>query len=248
MRRLPTLARLRHRQAVTRLALATAFVALAAAAPSRAQDLVTVGDRTEMTQVPDASNSPWSRIGTAHAFLHEGTLVCNDNMGDGFIAFQGMLGQLQAEHAVEFRAAVKVHSNIGGQGAVVEVSRPGLELIVQLHHDRVDVAERSGGELRWVASAPASLVDERVLRIRKNSRIEDPDETLTVWVDGTEVLRARGNGSGTLGVGRVVFGSLGYQSMGATQWRWIELDAEPLSADTVVPTETRSFGALKSEF
>jgi hypothetical protein len=251
MRRFPTHGARPPRRAAPHLAVAIVTilaVLTAGRAPAHAQDLATMDDRTEMTQIPDGSNSPWSRIGTAHALLHEGTLVCNDNMGDGYIAFQGMLGELQAEHTVEFRAAVKVHSNIGGQGAVVEISRPGLELIVQLHHDRVDVAERADGYLRWVATAPASLTEEHVLRIRKNSVREDSDETLTVWVDGVQVLQARGLAAGTLGVGRVAFGSLGYQSMGATQWRWVELDAEPVSADTAVPVETRSFGALKSEF
>lgn len=251
MRRIPPYGARPPRRAVLHLDVAVVAILVVLTAgfvPATAQDLVTMDDRTEMTQIPDASNSPWSRIGTAHALLHEGTLVCNDNMGDGYIAFQGMLGELRAEHAVEFRAAVKVHSNIGGQGAVVEISRPGLELIVQLHHDRVDVAERDDGFLRWVATAPTSMTEEHVLRVRKNSVHEDPDETLTVWVDGVEILRARGLATGTLGVGRVAFGSLGYQSMGATQWRWVELEAEPVDADTAVPVETRSFGSLKNEF
>ena len=220
-----------------------------AASPVVAQDLATVGGHTDLSSLPDSGSSDWTRVGTAHVLVYEGLLVLNDNMVDGFVAYQGYLGQLRAEHEIEVETSMYVMSNIGGLGAVLEVSRPGQEMIVQLFPDRVAVAEReAGGRLRWITTVPVRLDEECRVRVQKASVIEDPSETLRVYVDDTLIVECTGRGAGELDIGRVVFGSLGYGSMGASFWRWIDVRATTPEPGTMVDTETRSFGALKGAF
>lgn len=207
-----------------------------------------MSEQTDLSTIPVEGSSPWSRIGAGAVVIHDGRLVCNDNMPDSFIAYEGLLGQIEAEHRVEVRASVNVISNLGGQGAVIEISRPGLELIVQLHPDRVDVAEREGRRLRWIGTAPADLSRESEIVVRKASSSDDERETLSVEIDGAEILSCAGRGAGTLGVGRVIFGSLGYKSFGASRWGWIAVDAEAPDLGPAVPGDVSSFGSIKSGF
>lgn len=230
--------------------LAGLFLIHLAAAPAVAQTAgpAPVAESTQLSSLPVEGVSPWTRIGDAPAFVFEGDLYCNDNRADAYIGYQGMLGQLEAEHEIEVRAEVEVFANLGGQGAVIEVSRPGLELIVQLYPDRVAIAEREGRDLRWLATASASLIGKSIVTVRKASSLDDVRETLVVHVNDVEVVRAVGHGRGRLGVGRVIFGSLGYESMGATAWTWIDVRAEAPTIETALPEDASSFGALKSGF
>jgi len=227
-------------------------LALSSATPASAQtaDPAPVYESTPLSSLPDETGGVWSRIGTAPTFVIGDRLICNDNSTGAYVAYQGMLGQIEAEHTVTVRTSMDVISNIGGQGAVIEISRPGLELIVQLFPDRVTLVEREDRGLRFIATATATLEVESEVMVRKASSREDGRETLTVWIDGNQVLRGTGSARGQLGIGRVIFGSLGYQAYGATRWSWIEVEAVAPDVDqgSSVPTEGRSFGSLKSEF
>ena len=223
-------------------------LALLLASTAAAQSPAPVRVATDLSTFPVEGNETWQKIGAAPVLHFEGRLVCNDNRPDAYVAFQGLLGEIDAAHAIEVRASMDVISNLGGLAGVLEISRPGLELVVQLHPDRIDVTEREGRRLRWLATAPADLSEESELVVRRESSLADPRETLTVSVDGVEILRTAGNARGTLGVGRVVFGSLGYNSMGATRWSRIEVDAITPDVDPAVPTDVRSFGRLKAAF
>ena len=219
---------------------------LVGAGVSSAQDVVS---RTEFEQYPEDAGSLWSRVGSGHALLLDGEMVLNDNSQGSCIAYQALVGQIQADHRVVLEARVRVLSNIGGMAAMVEISRPGAELVVQLHSEQIVVMERAADrELRWLASTPVDLGAPFDLRLTKAAVTEDPAETLTVEVDGQAVLSCRARGLGELGTGRVVFGSLGYPDMGASGWFWVDLAVEQIEVSGVVGVEATSLGSLKGRF
>lgn len=230
------------------LALAVAIL-FAAASSSPAQTLVSHSEMTSFSSgLPDETGSSWTRVGTGYALILDGgDLLLNDNSAAEVIAYQGLLGRIEATHDVVFRAELRVVSNLGGDGAMIEISRPGMEVLVQLFPEGITVMERDGrdGE-RWLGSADVDLSGFRTLTIHKTSELHPAGEQVVVAVDGTELLRVQPHGTGDLGLGRVLFGSLGYIDFGATVWRWVEVDARLDESKT--PTAAGSVGRLKGSF
>lgn len=226
------------------MALLAVFAATASA------DVAVIADeRFDMTELPDdAVSSPWTRLGGAPAFLSaDGTLVINDNSTSDKIAFQALLGEVEADHRVVLSGRVKVLANEQGDAVTLEVARPGLEAVVRLFADRIELAERRAeGQMRWHGSAPVDLTGFHEISLEKASRAADAHETLSVSVDGQVVLTARPRAEGQLGVGRLVVGSLSYVATGASQWDWwayrVERDTGQLAA------EVTTMGALKSRY
>lgn len=241
-------ARARHRSPRWLLTLVALLVLLALAPAASADGPPPIHVATDLSALPVDGGEGWEKIGDGPVIHVDGWLVCNDNDATEYVAFQGLLGDVQAEHDVIVRTSMDVLANFGGQGAMIELSRPGLELIVQLYPDRVEVLERQGRDLRWLGGAPADLSVESVVELHKASSLGDPRETLTLRVDDVALVRVAGQGEGSLGVGRVVFGSMGYPDTGITRWHWIEVVAEAPTTDTTVPTDARSFGSLKAAF
>ena len=122
-----------------------------------------------------------------------------------------------------------------------------MEVLVELSPGEVSVHERDGRDTpRWIASADVDLTVFREIEILKSS-ISDPlGERVVVRVDGSTLLDVQPRGTGELGVGRVVFGSLGYPDLGASLWRWVEFQAEWIEQKT--PSAPRSVGSLKRGF
>lgn len=232
-----------------RVALAAVILVAAASwCPAGAQTLVSHVETTSFASgLPEDTGSSWSRVGTGHALLVEDELLLNDNSTAHLIAYQGLLGRIEAVHDVAFRAELKVVSNLGGDGALIEVSRPGMEVLVQLYPEGIVVLEREGrdGE-RWLGSVDADLSEYREVSVHKTSRHHPDGEQVAVAIDGVEVLRVTPHGTGDLDVGRVLFGSLGYLDFGATLWRWVEVDAHLDQQKT--PADTGTVGRLKGRF
>jgi hypothetical protein len=202
---------------------------------------------TQFTALPEQSGSPWTRIGSAPALVIDGDrLFLNDNSSAARIAYQTMLGEIEALDRVELSTKVQVLSNYDGDGALIEISRPGLEVVLRLRRDRVDLMERVGSrEMRWLASAAVDLSVERELNFTKSAVDEEGAEWATVEVDGVEILRERPRGGGELGVGRVLIGSLSYSGFGASIWNWIDLKLSRVDTGTRVRTEATSMSQLK---
>ena len=238
-------------RAVTRAAvvLLASVAVCAGAAPAAAQQLASHEFTTVLDHLPDADDR-WSKIGNSGSMVvNDSELLINDNSPGDCIAYQTLLGEIQSGHRATVSARMRVLTNLGGQAVVVEISRPGLELLLELHPDRVVALERRDGrEPFWLASANVDLSAYCDLRVTKLAANEDPLESLVVEVDGTEVLRTAGRGSGELGVGRIVFGSLDYPSFGASVWRRIEVSVVPIEVDGGVRTDARSVGALKASY
>jgi hypothetical protein len=214
-----------------------------------AQTLVSHYETTSFTAgIPEDTGSSWTRVGTGHVLLmEEGELLINDNSPGTVVAYQGLLGRIEASHDVVFRGELKVLSNIGGEAALIEISRPGMELLVQLHPDRITVVERSSREPgRWLGSAPVDLTDFREIEIHKSSDAGSGPERLTVSVGGNELITVSPRGTGDMGLGRVLFGSLGYSDLGATIWRWVEVQA--VYEEQKTPTTAATVGQLKARF
>jgi hypothetical protein len=205
---------------------------------------------TQFAALPEQSGSPWTRIGTAPAMVIEGNrLFLNDNTSAARIAYQTLLGEIEAPDRVVISTRVQVLSNFDGDGALMEISRPGLEIVLRLRPDRVDLMERVGRrEMRWLASAVVDLSAERDLSFTKSAVDEEGAEWATVGVDGVEILRERPRGGGELGVGRVLIGSLSYPSFGASIWNWIDLELSRVDTGTLVPVEATSMSQLKSRW
>ena len=239
-----------YHPAAPRATLALAIAILFAAAwPCPAQTLVSHSELTAFAAgLPDETGSSWTRVGTGHALILDGDqLLLNDNSAGHLISYQGLLGQIEDVHDVVLQAEVKVVSNVGGDGALLEISRPGMELVVQLFPEGIVLMERDGREgERWLGSADADFSDFRVLSVHKTSRHHPDGEHVTVSVDGQQLLRATPHGTGELDVGRVLFGSLGYPDFGATLWRWIEVDAH--LDQQKIPNGSGSVGRLKGSF
>ncbi len=207
--------------------------------------------RTEFGVLPEEGpGSLWARIGGAPAFVIGGQeLVLNDNTQGDYVAYQALVGQIRATDRVRLAARVRVLSNIGGLGALIEISRPGLERVVQLYPDHIEVYERAQGRtMHWLGGAPAALATGAEVVVTKASSSEDPNEALVVTIDGLEVLRVAGREEGELGLGRVVFGSLGYGDFGATGWTWVELRVDPMETGGRVAVESSTVGALKGRY
>lgn len=222
---------------------------LAGVLPASAQTLVSHSEYTGFSSgLPEDTGSTWVRIGTGPVLLLDrGELLVNDNSGGEVVAYQGLLGRIEAAHDLVFRGEVQVLSNLGGNAALVEVSRPGLEVIVQLYRDHVAVLERvDASSTRWLGSAPVDLERFREISVRKTSSSSPGAEEVIVEVDRVELLRVQPRAEGTLGLGRVLFGSMGYADMGATLWRWVEVEAQLEQVGT--PVESATLGGLKSRF
>jgi hypothetical protein len=221
--------------------LAPLFLLLLAAAPCDANSVV---QRYEMSVLPDAED--WERIGASHAFLQEGgTLVINDNSAGERIAFQTWSGEVESTDEIHFRARVQVVSNIEGHAVTIEIARPGLELILRLYPDHMVLVERDGSGFRWLAGYDADLSEFVELELVKEPSVDGEIEGVQVLLGGVLVMSAVPQATGSLGVGRVIVGSLSYPDVGASFWDWIEL--ERIEA-TSVRTEQRTLGSIKALF
>ena len=173
--------------------------------------------------------------------------MLNDNSLGAVIAYQGLVGRIESGHDVAFRGEVQVLSNIGGQAALVEISRPGMEIEVQLLTDGVQIMERAGREPeRWLGSADVDLSEFCEIEVHKTSDAGPGPEQIIVSVNGSEVLRVEPRGTGDMALGRVLFGSLGQSDLGATIWRWVEVQAEYEQRKS--PAAVTSVGRLKGRF
>jgi hypothetical protein len=225
------------------------LILLLVAASAPAQTLVSHYETTSFgSGLPEDTGASWARVGTGHVLLlSEGEMLLNDNSPGMVVAYQGLLGQVEAGHDVVFRGEVKVLSNIGGEGALIEVSRPGMEVLVELYPDAINVLERSGRDpARWLGSVSVDLGEFRTIEVHKTSDASSLPERVMVSVDGVEVISVEPRGTGDLGLGRILFGSLGYPDLGATVWRWVEVRAEPEEQKT--PATAATIGRLKGRF
>jgi hypothetical protein len=224
-------------------------VLFATASPGWGQTLVSYSQKTSFSSgLPEDTGTAWDRIGTGHALLTDDDgLLLNDNSVGALIVYQGLLGQLVAAHEVVFRGEVRVISNLGGEAALVEISRPGMELQVQLYPDHITVMERAGKDpARWLASVDVDLSEFTEIEVHKTSDIGPAPEQLIVRVAGSEILRVDPRATGDMNLGRVLFGSLGYSDLGATIWHWVEVHAELQQQKT--PTSEHSVGRLKGRY
>lgn len=206
---------------------------------------------TEFAQLPDTGGAEWTRVGTAPALILDGNrLLLNDNTPTDRVAYQTLLGQIQASDRVTVRAQVSVLSNVGGDGALLELSRPGLELVLRLRMGRVDLMERSDTrDMAWLGTVPVDLSVAHEVSLCKEARPAGGGmEEASVEIDGVELLRVRPRGGGNLGVGRVLIGSLSYPGYGASVWSWLDTVVEHPDVAGRVPTESTSMGALKSRW
>ena len=85
-----------------------------------------------------------------------------------------------------------------------------------------------------------------MIEVHKTSDASSVPERVMVSVDGVEVISVEPRGTGDLGLGRILFGSLGYPDLGATIWRWVEVRAEP--EEQKAPATAATVGRLKGRF
>ena len=230
------------------ITLATVFLT-GIAVPCMGQTLVSHSEMTSFgSSLPEETGSSWTRVGTGYALiLSGGDLLLNDNSTGFLVAYQGLLGRIEAVHDVILRAEVRVISNLGGEAALIEISRPGMEVLVQLFPEGIVVMERAGRDgPRWLGSADVDLSDFHEVEVHKTSVFSPEPEQIIVSVDGTELLRVQPRATGDLALGRVLFGSLGYVDVGATVWRWVEVQAQ--LEEQKIPVEASSVGRLKARF
>lgn len=217
--------------------------------PVRA-DADVVADRYfDMSVLPDnVPASPWERVGSAPAFLlPDQSLIINDNSVAENIAFQTLLGQIEADHSVALTARVKVLSNLDGHAVTMEIARPGLEAVLRLFPDRADLVERErDGSYRWLATFPVDLEEYHTITLRKESRVEDAAETVSVLVDDQVVMQTKPRCAGGLGIGRLLIGSLTYGGVGASLWDWVSYRLVAVSGE--LPAASISVGALKTGY
>lgn len=236
-------------RAVTRAAVVP-LVAWCALAPSAAaQSLAPHEISTPFDRLPDADGL-WSRIGSSGVLVTEqGELLVNDNSSGDCIAFQSLLGEIEAGHRVTVSARMRVLTHFGGDTSLIEISRPGLELLVRFTRDRIEVLERRAGrEPYWLGGAAVDLTLDRELRVTKLAVTEDPLESVVVEIGDVELLRVAGRGDGELGVGRIVFGSLDYPSIGASVWTRFDVSVEPIAPQGGVRAEQQNVGVLKASY
>jgi hypothetical protein len=243
----------RHLDQAARRAVVLVLVFLVhPAGKVQGQPLATHAFTSTFELLPDA-DPRWTRLGNAGAAVLPGPegmeLLVNDNSPGDCIAFQTLLGEIEPGHRATVNTRVRVLNNLGEHSVMIEVSRPGLELLVRLDIDRIEVHERRGGrDTFWLGGADADLSVYREVRVTKLGRAEDPRESLVVEVDGVEILRVAGRGDGALGVGRIVFGSLDYPSLGASVWRWVEVSIVPVAADGSLGADGASMSELKARY
>jgi hypothetical protein len=200
---------------------------------------------SDMSVLPDQEY--WERIGASHAYLPgDGTLVINDNSRAERIAFETWSGAIEASFEVHVRARLRVISNLAGQAVTIELARPGLEIILRLYPDRLVLVERDGSDFLWLASHDADLADFVEIELIKRASADGEVEQVEVLVGGSSVMSVLPSAAGTLGVGRIIVGSLSYEDEGGSIWDWIEL--ERFEAGGLVRTERRSLGSLKALF
>ncbi|RKZ18073.1 hypothetical protein DRQ53_01430 [bacterium] len=229
--------------------MATIFIVVVCPSTLLAQTLVSHSERiTFVSGLPEDTGSSWSRVGTGPVLLLDGgELLLNDNSPGEVVAYQGLLGQLEAEHDVAFRGELHVLSNIGGNAALIEISRPGMEVVVQLYRDQIVILERVGHAAPlWLGSVAIDMDRFRQIEVHKTSSVGQDAEQISVHVDGQELMRVTPRGGGELGLGRVLFGSMGYADMGATLWRWVEVEAQ--LEEIKIPVAGASLSSLKSRF
>ena len=203
--------------------------------------------RYEMSELPDTDPS-WERIGDGYALLLDGAkLAINDNSNADRIAFQTLVGEIEAGQELHVRASLQVLSNLMGQAATLEIARPGLEIILRCFPQQLVLGERDAdGGFRWLGQVAVDLSTMRQIELVKLASGGVGIEDVSLALDGVEVLRVTPHGLGTLGVGRVLFGSLSLPDMGASIWDWLEIELHDVVPQ--VPTAMQSFGALKSRF
>jgi hypothetical protein len=100
--------------------------------------------------------------------------------------------------------------------------------------------------VRWLGSVPVDLTEFSEIEIHKTSDAGPEPERISVSVDGVDLISVEPRGTGDLGLGRVLFGSLGYQDLGATVWRWVEVQA--VYEEQKTPTTPATVGQLKGRF
>lgn len=239
--------------AVTRAAVVSLVAGCAFAAPASAQTLAQHEFSTPFDRLPDAEGL-WSRIGSSGVLVTaDGELLVNDNSPGDCIAFQSLLGEIEAAHRVTATVRMRVLTHFGGDTSLIEISRPGLEMLVRFTRDRVEILERRDGrEPYWLGGAAVDLLDDRELRVTKLAVTEDPLESVIVEVingdSAVELLRVAGRGNGQLGVGRILFGSVDYPSYGASVWTRFDVSVVPIEPQGGVRTEQQSVGALKASY
>jgi len=226
-----------------------AAILIGAAVPCVGQTLVSHFETTSFgSGLPEETGSSWTRVGTGHALLLPGgELLLNDNSAGFLVAYQGLLGRIEAVHDIYFRSELRVISNLGGEAALIEISRPGMEVLVQLYPEGIVVVERAGRDApKWLGSVNVDLSDFHEVEVHKTSIFNPEPEQIIVSVDGIELLRVHPRATGDMALGRVLFGSLGYSDLGATIWRWVEVQAQLEEQKT--PAARSSIGQMKARF
>lgn len=198
-----------------------------------------------MSVLPDQAG--WQRIGESHALLLENGLVAiNDNSRGERIAFETWSDEISRADEVRVRASLRVLSNLEGSAVTMEIARPGLELVLRLYPNQVVLVEREGDGFRWLAGYAVDLSDFAEVELIKRGAAEGEIEEVEVRIAGTTVLAATPGAVGTLGVSRVIIGSLSYADEGASIWDWIELERRATGGS--VKVESRSLASIKARF
>lgn len=223
---------------------------LVGAVPASATDFRTeISGVYEMTVLLEEELPPWEKLGTGAALLlPEGSLLLNDNRGDDKIGYQTLVGRIQAENRVVLTASLKALSNFDGRGAVMEISRPGLQVSLRFFPDRLELVERQeNGDWRWMASRSVDLFSEfHEISLEKSSSAQEGGERIRVWLDGSLVADLKPQCSSRIPVGRVVIGAMSRPSLGASIWDWMRYELDGLVSS--LPTEESSIGQLKAAF
>ena len=203
----------------------------------------------EMSVLLEEDLPPWEKIGGgATILLPDGSLLINDNRGDDKIGYQTLLGRISEQNRVIISARLKALSNFDGRGAVMEISRPGLQVGLRFFPDRLILVERDeDGEWRWLASSSVDLFNDfHEVALEKGSSAGPDGERIKVWLDGVLVADVKPCAASLVPVGRVVIGALSRPSLGASIWDWMRYDLDGLVS--ALPSEEGSFGSLKATF
>lgn len=203
----------------------------------------------EMSVLLEEDLPPWDKIGGgATILLPDGSLLINDNRGDDKIGYETLLGRIHAQNRVIVSARLKALSNFDGRGAVMEISRPGLQVGLRFFPDHMTLVERTeSGDWRWLASVSVDLFHEfHEVALEKTSSAGDDGERARVYLDGVLVADVLPRGDSLLPVGRVIIGALSRPSLGASIWDWMRYDLDGVAK--ALPSEETSFGSLKANF
>ena len=232
------------------LFLMIASTLLPAGSAANAADLRTeLSAVYEMSVLLEEDLPPWEKLGGgATILLPDGSLLINDNRGDDKIGYQTLVGRIQSENRVIISARLKALSNFDGRGAVMEISRPGLQVALRFFPDHLELVERKdSGDWRWLASRSVDLFHEfHEVSLEKSSSAEDGGERIRVWLDGSLMADVKPQGDSTLPIGRVLIGALSRPSLGASIWDWMRYDLDGLVSS--LPADESSVGELKASF